>query len=376
MTNVLDLYNSFKGGMGGFKGSKLIYPLENQSDYLGKITFTPVIEDPLDLGSTSSGVLNNIRNAGIETQNDEKGFFAAAGRTAEWLGDLAFDQTEKGEDARKNLGAKAKEVGDQITNFYKGSGTNSDIRPREPLNESLNLNTDRRIQLYLPRAIQIADTATYDNTFQLGFIGGAAETGFKGGGAIATAAKAGLALAQDTTASVLNPDSMKSMSREGASLVGARIASAIPGAGDGVSGAVQSATQVTTNPNVRALFKNVPIRNFSFQFELIPTSQAEAASVEDIIKVFREELYPTAMIAGGINVAYRYPNRFEIKVRYNNRDIKGIKFLPVYLQSFNATYNSATAGMHRDGRFSSVSIAMSFTEARALAKQDIERGGY
>ena len=41
MANVQELYDRFKGGGGG---AKMVYPLENQSDYLGKITFTPIVE--------------------------------------------------------------------------------------------------------------------------------------------------------------------------------------------------------------------------------------------------------------------------------------------------------------------------------------------
>mgnify|MGYP006111492197 FL=1 len=46
MSNVLDLYNRFKGGGGG---GKMVYPLENQQDYLGKMTFTPIIEEKVDI---------------------------------------------------------------------------------------------------------------------------------------------------------------------------------------------------------------------------------------------------------------------------------------------------------------------------------------
>ena len=40
--------------------------------------------------------------------------------------------------------------------------------------------------------------------------------------------------------------------------------------------------------------------------------------IEEIIKTFRTELYPEALTAGGVNVGYRFPNRFLIKVKYNN----------------------------------------------------------
>ena len=43
----------------------------------------------------------------------------------------------------------------------------------------LALDTDSRISLYLPRAIQIQDTVSYDNAFQLGLIGGAIEKGLR-----------------------------------------------------------------------------------------------------------------------------------------------------------------------------------------------------
>ena len=62
------------------------------------------------------------------------------------------------------------------------------------------------------------------------------------------------------------------------------------------------------------------------------------------------------------------------KVKYNNKEIPGIRFLPVYLQSFNATYNSATGGMHNDGRFTSIDISLAFTETRAIAKADVKEG--
>ena len=72
-------------------------------------------------------------------------------------------------------------------------------------------------------------------------------------------------------------------------MVASRLAKSVPVGGTGIAGAIESTSKITTNPNVRALFKNVPLRNFSFTFQLVPTSQQEARMVEDIIKIFREE---------------------------------------------------------------------------------------
>ena len=61
--------------------------------------------------------------------------------------------------------------------WFKGKASQA-VEDAEAL---LALNTDSRISLYLPRAIQIQDTVSYDNAFQLGLIGGAIEKGLSGG---------------------------------------------------------------------------------------------------------------------------------------------------------------------------------------------------
>ena len=370
MANLYDIYNTFSSGFGGVN-KKLVYPLENQSDYLGKITFTPINEERVDMSEGAENLITLVKeqikefatlvvDAVADTDRDSReimgpGQEAAAGKAAE------TSQSAK----------LAKATKDNAKSSFYG-------RPKSapPFSErELSLNTDRRIALYLPRAIQIQDTVTYDNAFQLGLIGGAIEAGLGNpGGAVGAAAGA---IAQEATGiGNMLLGRTGGMSKEAAGILSGKIAAKIPVIGDAAAGAIRSKTGLTTNPNVRAIFKDVPIRNFSFAFQLIPTSQNEAIVIEDIIKTFRTELYPTALRAGGVNIGYRFPNRFLIKVAYNNREIKGIRFLPVYMQSFNATYNSATGGMHSDGRFSAVDISMAFTETRAIARADVEVGGY
>ena len=374
MTNVLDLFNTFKGGFGGVN-EKLVYPLENQSDYLGKITFTPINDqdNTVDMRERTGGFKKLAIDTVVTYSNLLAGLF-----TDESVLDPSFkglSKTEKEEKIAKRADNALLKFTDDATNFY-GEGGISDT-PAFGGTDDADLLTDKKISLYLPKAIQIQDTVTYDNAFQLGLIGGAVEAGL-GSGKDVAASIAGSMAAEviGLTNSFLGGDNAKGMSREAAGLLSGKLASAIPKVGTGVGGAIRSASGLTTNPNTRAIFKDVPIRNFSFAFQLIPTSQNEAIVIEKIIKRFRTELYPTALQAGGVNVGYKFPNRFQIKVKYNNREINGIKFLPVYLQSFNATYNSASGGMHSDGRFTAIDISLTFTETRAITKLDVENGDY
>jgi hypothetical protein len=380
MANLLDLYNTFSDGFGGVN-KKLVYPLENQSDYLGKITFTPINEERVNMAEQSENLVTLITDQVKEfgklitdavNPPDDPLVGGVEDIYAEERSTGLGPRGESTSARRKSniLGRTKKSVSANLSSSFYGEPSAAPAFSER----SLNLNTDRRIALYLPRAIQIQDTVTYDNAFQLGLIGGAIEAGLQSG---ASAAGSALGAIANEAAGLGNTllGRTGGLSQEAAGILSGKVAAKIPVIGDAAGGAVRSATGLTTNPNVRAIFKDVPIRNFSFAFQLIPTSQNEAIVIEDIIKTFRTELYPTALRAGGVNVGYRFPNRFLIKVKYNNRDIKGIRFLPVYMQSFNATYNSATGGMHSDGRFSAVDISMTFTETRAISKSDIE-GGY
>jgi len=368
MANVQELYDRFKGGGGG---AKMVYPLENQQDYLGKMTFTPIDEKPVEIPE-SIGNLVDLGKDAIEW-----GYDAVLKRTTDYFNKLTGKDvdgpaaSQLGE-SRSHEGAVAK-LGSDVTKAFKGNG---EIKASTAFDENQLTLSKTKISLYLPRAIQIQDTVSYDNAFQLGLIGGAVEAGMqKEGGAGLVGTVAGVASSQAKAVGSLLGGDTSGMSRDAAGIIAGRVAAQVPMFGDAVAGAVRSATRLTTNPNTRAIFKDVPIRNFSFAFQLVPTSRAEARMIEKIIKTFRTELYPEALNAGNVAIGYRFPNRFLIKVKYNNADIKGIRFLPVYMQSFNATYNAATGGMHNDGRFASVDISMAFTETRAIAKADIA-GGY
>jgi len=374
--HVQELYDRFKGGGGG---SKMVYPLENQSDYLGKITFTPVVEtgievpnlNLLDLKEGAIGqAVDFLQDASEQIINAAKNFI------------FGGEVDEDGNDTGAKAALEKFKTGKSTSSFYGAASGQSQVSNSAGGNAAeakLSLDTDSRISLYLPKAIQIQDTVSYDNAFQLGLIGGAIEKGLSAGGGGAMAAIAGTVAGEAAgMANSLLGTSIgggAGLSKQAGGILAGKIAGRAPfGFGDVAGGAVRSATRLTTNPNTRSIFKDVPIRNFSFAFQLVPTSRAEARIIEKIIKTFRKELYPEALQAGGINVGYKFPNRFLIKVKYNNADIAGIRFLPVYMQSFNATYNSATGGMHNDGRFTAVDISMAFTETRAIAKADVREG--
>ena len=226
--------------------------------------------------------------------------------------------------------------------------------------------------LYLPQAVQISDAATYDN-IDLGVLGAGTQAGLQQGTALLPSLVDNVA---GSVSSIIDTITGRSpVSKDVARLAVNRAAKLLPF--ESVRGAVSSATRVSVNPNTRALFKSVPLREFAFNFKMIPTSKAETEQIKGIIKFFRTELYPEVIPLGDINAGYKFPNVFEIKMFYGN-DGKPLatKILPSYIKSFSATYNASTMGFYEGGDFSEVDISMSFVESSTLHKELVRDKDY
>lgn len=154
-------------------------------------------------------------------------------------------------------------------------------------------------------------------------------------------------------------------------------------AGDATTGAaagVKSNLRVSTNPNYRTLFSDVPIREFTFGFKMIPTELEETRQIKNIINFFRKELYPTKILQSeGISYGYNFPNTFRIRTFYGDQPI-GHKYLDSYLTNVTTRYNGESMAFVRDfekggpPEFSDYEMILTFTETRALDQGDIEKG--
>ena len=154
---------------------------------------------------------------------------------------------------------------------------------------------------------------------------------------------------------------------------GVRFAAIIDKDGEKIAGGAKSALRVTANPNSRSLFRSVAIRKFSYSFKLIASSPEEAEQIKNIVKFFRKNMYPTEKLFSEVSYAYVYPAPFLIRMTYKNKDI-ATKILPAYLEDVSVTYNASSMGIHEDGNFTETDIQVTFTEARALKKEEIESG--
>lgn len=283
-----------------------------------------------------------------------------------------------------DLGALASAAGQEVIDSLIGSSSEATIttealaahqgafQTTRPGFGADSTFTGRRCVLYLPQAVNIADGVEYSNV-DFGALGVAGEAGLRSGGDLGGELVRGAMRGIGSLQSLFSSNAIDNdVARVGITTAANRF---LP---DRVSSVVESATQVRANPNTRAMFRSVRIRQFSFTFKMIPTSPEETQSIKAIIKYFREEMYPEAIQLaelGNVEAGYRFPNLFAIKLDYRGKQI-GTKILPSYLQSVNVVYNSSSMGFMEGGDFSEVDLTLSFVESSTLTKQLVRDQDY
>lgn len=335
------------------------FPIEKSNDYLGTITFRPVIYNPPEVSGRAFADLFTREGDGLLTQllNADEGSLASS-----------FIEGRRAASSASN-GSTYDEVGIAGTPSLNRTPLNTDTVVSS---STTTVVRDKGVVLYLPNAIQVNDTVSYDN-FDLGAIGAIGAAGMRAGQGALNSLAQGTGQAYGSLVDLVSGNVAE---QRGARLAAARLADQ----GRGVTGGVvRSALATTVNPNTILLFKNVQLREFQFQFKLIANSAREADEIDNIIKFFRTLMYPETINfdteAGGLNVpiGYEFPNKFEITMRYNNQQV-GVKILHSVLRTFQSVYNPTSMSWHRDGKPSEVDITLGFGEERTLNRQDIEQG--
>jgi len=346
----------------------LHYPLEDQTSsgdrrYGAQVSFQLVKIDPAEI----SGLDKNLRDAVEKVTNAA----AAVASDPDVSPSSVWDSVKE-------------TVGGKINELFGGSSDRASevVATKQPEAATSEVSfkgrddnpLDQYIKLYLPVSYSVRDSLTYGDV-ELGVSGavalGAINSGKSAVGALAQGLMSGLKSLGDFASGAPTGDL--------ASLAAVRVMSKAP---TEIGSAVSIAAAVTVNPNKRAMFKGVNMREFQFQFKFLPKSKAEADMVEKIIKKFRYHAYPEAIeVAGDISLGFKYPELFNIEIKYYGRNVEGTDGVNVgtkmkycYLRSVSTNYNPSTMAFHEDGKPVEIDVALDFMEERTLSRKDIEDG--
>lgn len=222
------------------------------------------------------------------------------------------------------------------------------------------------VTLYMPANLTVADTLSYDN----------ADTG--AGGELMKAG--GSAGSFGEAADTLKDQSKGIMQTATASAVGA-VSQSKGMAGGAASQAIIERGEVV-NPHTQMLFKAPALRQFQFNFKMMPRSRQEALECIDIVKFFRICAYPElATPSTGketVNMStFLFPDLFKITYMTNGRVNKHlIKIMESYLTSVTVNYNATSPTFFDDGMPSEIDLALTFQESKALNRNLIVEEKY
>lgn len=339
---------------------KYRYPLTMSKNYPAHITFTAYKVEGVDIGEL-------LGEAGT------KALEAIAGRYSRNASNTSAPDSEDASESDQELTEEQKAAAKEATNKAIAISY-----------ENLSGGTDvGSVMLPLQQSLTFQDGVVY-NVANLGIAGSALGSALGGknpfegllseGGKV-TRAASGIAaeIIAKNAASVLG-GAIGSAAGAAGGIVGF---AGLGGVGEGVGAAVKNATRVSTNPNQRTLFENVNMREFSFIFKMVANNAKEAQEIKNIVKFFREELYPEPILtSAGIPLAYEFPNVFEISIKNFAGEDPAPKIQRCYLSNVQTVYNATANSMHTDGNFVEVDVSLSFKEITALNKAKVRDGGY
>ena len=214
-----------------------------------------------------------------------------------------------------------------------------------------------QIALPAPGSLAFSDAVTYNDSSELGVRGAMTA------GAAGKIASDGLSL--DTLTGVAGDAFSKLKSAITGNSIGGIMQgiAAATGIGDNYKSAISIGTGTTINKNITTEFTSTNTRVFTFDFQLIPQNSAESNSIRDIVKAFRENVYPE-----GNEFQLKYPPKWEIKYT----KLKNVPTIgEVYLTQVNTSYNTSMNIWRSDGSPVETSIQLQFMETKAHTRNTL-----
>ena len=329
--------------------------------YRAILSFNPVKVNAVTIGSLigQDTLLAKILNGELSTLKDFTKVY----------NENLNSEFKKGEGPIQRIEEERKAVATSL----KAKRTTENTTIRGKGTDDLGIPDNRYVHLYMPMNIQ-QNESVVAGPEQLGIAGGMVSGTLMGSSGSKSVVDIASSAFKGTFAGIGELMEGKTAPEFG-SLIANRLVSKLS---TNAGNATSLATRIAINPNTRALFKQVNIREWNFVFQMIPTSPDETRRIENIIDFFRTEQLPTELVtANGVGMAYRFPNLMHIKALYRDERTNQYKpiltrFLPAYLQSVDVTYNTTAMSFYEGGKFHDATMNLKFIEYRPLNKEDID----
>jgi len=220
---------------------------------------------------------------------------------------------------------------------------------------------DTHISLYMPPTVQVSYNTNYVDTE----IGAAANI----------AAQAFQDYQQGNATSDIINKSLKKLGpemSEGMVKMALGAVDMIPGL-QGAQEVIDAQRGFIVAPQMELAFKGIAKRQFQYSFVMMPKSEEEAESVQNIVQAFKINMLPT--IASGDVRRQTIPNTFNITYMYDGNPNQNLhRISTCVLESMNVSYGGDRYKAYEGGRPVVTNMTLNFKELDLISRSQAEQG--
>ena len=226
------------------------------------------------------------------------------------------------------------------------------------------------IALYLPAAVQDNTAAGYEG-METGILGLVAAGGGQFMDAMANQDYVAAAGALVGGVQAVTQEALKKIGGEAVALATGTDEQTVQGLGAKAFGQAE-------NPYIEMIFKQVSLRDFSYDFTFSPRNQKESEEVQAIIKMFRFHMLPE--LKGNNHRYLTLPSTFDIHYMYQFSPEQAhennfySKIATCVLAGVNTNYTPGGVKSFADGSPTQITMALSFKETELLTKDMVQKG--
>ena len=136
---------------------------------------------------------------------------------------------------------------------------------------------------------------------------------------------------------------------------------------------LQASAGQAVNPQLQVLFRNIALRDFNFDFLLIPRDQKEAETIYRMINLLKYYSAP-GLVQNTGDLFFTVPDRFDINFFYGGQENPNIpKISRCVLTSVNTDYTPQGWSTYNDGKPVQIRLSLSFRETSVVTKETLAR---
>ena len=342
------------------------------------------------LGATGS-TIGGIYNTGA--QKSTQGQLESLLEQAQGIQNTSIADQSSGLGVNDETASKLESIDDltdeQLASIKDANGNPVTRDKLKEIQERANIRRNKDgqvINVALPNEMSYGYGASWNNTFKIGTLAMA----FNSGAGLAAAV--GTAGAGAGAAALLEKQKAKALKAgsPGGNLLGAIGAGAAKATNPfGINSNLNPASaQGLTNlaglggmaPNENAVqfFSNIEFREFTFDFEIFTPNAADKAIAETLVKFFKQGMHPSAPAGTGV---LKFPDVYIIRPKFkpergsatNHYLLPQSKSCALTNLRVNTTPMNSVQTTY-DGTFPLVTISVTFKELTALTREDLEKG--